>query len=74
MEDVKATWRRFGFISGDTICMIFFMEDTKSRRQTFWNVILRLRSEEEFRDILDSIERFLYFESKARKEERGQRI
>ena len=35
---------------------------------------IELAPREEFRDILDSIERFLYFESRARKEERGQRI
>lgn len=54
--------------------MIFFMEDTKKQETDLLERYIELAPREEFRDILDSIERFLYFESRARKEERGQRI
>ena len=74
VEDVKATWRRFGFISGDTICMIFFMEDTKSRRQTFWNVIFSWHRGRSFGISWTRLSVSFILKAEPERKRRGQRI
>ena len=44
--------------------MIFFTEGTKNRRQQILTRYIELAPREDFADILDSIERFIYFESR----------
>ena len=74
VEDVKAHMEEIRIhIRGHNLYDIFYGRYKKQETDLLERYI-ELAPREEFRDILDSIERFLYFESRARKEERGQRI
>ena len=67
-QDMKEHMEEIKPICGVIICLTFFMEDIK-RRERLLKKYIEIAPRDEFSDILDAADSFIYFQSKTKQKD-----